>query len=118
MLKNRGFCAPKNVLMDVSYINCNSSQAKFVLKINFNQFTAGNPKNFTETTGCTAEVRQCKFPFIFHDMEYTECTNDLLFISDYDDRTKESFKWCATSTNDDNSMKKGKWGRCDEATCQ
>ena len=38
-------------------------------------------------------------------------------INDYDDKTKESFMWCATSTNFDGSMKKGKWGRCDEATC-
>ena len=115
MPKNHGFCALKIVLLDVSFIN-NSSQVKYVLKIDFNQFTA-NPKNFTETTGCTAEVRECKFPFSFNDKEYTECTNDLLFISDYDDRTEESFKWCATSTNSDGSMKKGKWGRCDEATC-
>merc|ERR1711953_988057 len=81
-------------------------------------FVGSNPKNYTETTGCAAKVRQCKFPFIFNDKEYTECTNDLLFESDYDDRTEESFKWCATSTNSDGSMKKGKWGRCDEATCK
>ena len=87
-------------------------------KIPFQRFTAGQPKNFTETTDCAAEVRQCKFPFTFNDKEYTECTNDLLFVSDYDDKTEESFKWCATSTNSDGSMKKGKWGRCDEATCK
>merc|ERR1711988_966587 len=81
-------------------------------------FVGSNPKNYTETTGCAAKVRQCKFPFVFNDKEYTECTNDLLFASDYDDRTEESFKWCATSTNSDGSMKKGKWGRCDEATCK
>jgi len=75
-------------------------------------------KNYTETTGCAAEVRQCKFPFTFNDKEYTNCTNDLLFPSDSGDRTKESFKWCATSTNSDGKMKKGKWGRCDEATCK
>merc|ERR1711862_846932 len=46
-----------------------------------------------------------------------KCTNDLLFESDYDDKTEESFWWCVTSTNSDGSMKKGKWGRCDEATC-
>ena len=99
--------------MDVSYIN-NSSQEKYVLKIDFNQFAA-NPKIFMEASGCAAEVRQCIFPFTFNDKEYTECTNDLLFESD--DRTKESFWWCATSTNDNGSMKNGKWGRCDEATC-
>merc|ERR1712062_759899 len=81
-------------------------------------FVGSDPKNFTETTGCTAEVRECKFPFTFNDKEYTECTNDLLFTSDYDDRTEESFKWCATSTNSDGTMKKGKWGRCDQATCK
>ena len=91
-------------------------QSTYVLKIDFNQFTA-DPQNFTETTGCTAEVRECKFPFTFNDKEYTECTKDLLFESDYDDKTEESFWWCATSTNSDGSMKKGKWGRCDEATC-
>ena len=83
----------------------------------FQPFT-GSPKNYTETTGCTAEVRQCKFPFTFNDKEYTNCTNDLLFPSDSGDRTEESFKWCATSTNSDGKMKKGKWGRCDEATCK
>ena len=87
-------------------------------KIPFQRFTAGQPKNFTETTDCAAEVRQCKFPFTFNDKEYTNCTNDLLFPSDSNDRTEESFKWCATSTNSDGSMKKGKWGRCDEATCK
>ena len=82
----------------------------------FQPFTA-DPKNYTATTGCAAEVRQCKFPFTFNDKNYTTCTNDLLFPSDSDDRTEESFWWCATSTNSDGSMKKGKWGRCDEATC-
>ena len=103
-----------NVLLDVSNIN-NSGKAKYLNP--FQPFTA-NPKNYTETTGCAAEVRQCKFPFTFNDREYTECTNDLLFVSDYDDKTEESFKWCATSTNSDGSMKKGKWGRCDKATCK
>ena len=83
----------------------------------FQPFTA-SPKNFTAMTGCTAEVRQCKFPFTFNDKEYAYCTNDLLFPSDSNDRTEESFKWCATSTNSDGSMKKGKWARCDEATCK
>ena len=115
MPKNHGFCALKIVLLDVSFNN-NSSQVKYVLKIDFNQFTA-DPKNFTETTGCTAKVRECKFPFTFKDTEYIECTKALLFESDYDDKTEESFWWCATSTNSDGSMKKGKWGRCDEATC-
>ncbi len=30
----------------------------------------------------------------------------------------ESFQWCATSTNTDGRMKKGKWGRCDVSTCK
>jgi len=81
-------------------------------------FVGSSPKNYTATTGCAAEVRKCKFPFKFNDKEYTKCTNDLLFPSDSDDRTEENFKWCATSTNSDGSMKKGKWGRCDEATCK
>ena len=83
----------------------------------FQPFTA-DPKNYTATTGCAAEVRQCKLPFTFNDKNYTTCTNDLLFPSDSDDRTEESFWWCATSTNSDGSMKKGKWGRCDEASCK
>jgi len=81
-------------------------------------FVGSSPQNYTATTGCAAEVRKCKFPFKFNDKEYTKCTNDLLFPSDSDDRTEENFKWCATSTNSDGSMKKGKWGRCDEATCK
>merc|ERR1712062_1959 len=81
-------------------------------------FVGSDPQNYTATTGCAAEVRQCKFPFKFNDKEYTKCTNDLLFPSDSDDRTEENFNWCATSTNSDGSMKKGKWGRCDEAACK
>ena len=80
------------------------------LKIDFNQFTA-NPKNFTETTGCTAEIRQCKFPFVFNGNTYEKCTSDVLFEDDA--KIEETFHWCATSTNDDDSMKRGKWGICD-----
>jgi len=81
-------------------------------------FDGSEPKEYDDKHGCSAEVRQCKFPFKFNGKEYKECTNDLLHESEDNSKTVESFKWCATSTNTDGRMKKGKWGRCDVSTCK
>ena len=51
-----------------------------------------------ETEGGTGDEACCVFPFIYHGIQYFECTND--------DHGKP---WCATTSNYDVD---GMWGHC------
>ena len=76
-------------------------------------FNGSDRKEFQAGQSCTTEIRKCIFPFVVNGNTYTDCTDDSLSGSG----AKEDFKWCATSTNGDRSMKNGKWGICNVSTC-
>jgi len=81
-----------------------------------------DPKEYDDTTSCSAVATTCKFPFKVNEKTYTNCTDDIVvedddvIITDKDGTKKQTFKWCATSVNENQIMKKDKWGRCDEST--
>jgi SEL1 protein len=62
------------------------------------------------TTSGKVKDKSCKFPFIFKEKEYNECTLD---------GTKgKGPEWCATSVERDRSYVKGSWGNCDQESCK
>ena len=76
-------------------------------------FDGEEKKEFQDGQSCSTEIRKCIFPFEVNGKTYDNCTDDSLSGSG----AKENFKWCATSTNRDKSMKPGKWGICNVDSC-
>ena len=82
-------------------------------------YISADPKEYDDTTSCGAVATTCKFPFKVNEKTYTNCTDDIVvedddvIIIDKDGTKKQTFQWCATSVNENQFMKKGKWGICD-----
>ena len=82
-------------------------------------YISADPKEYDDTTSCGAVATTCKFPFKVNEKTYTSCTDDIVvedddvIIIDKDGTKKQTFQWCATSVNENQFMKKGKWGICD-----
>jgi len=81
-------------------------------------FAGGEPKEFgSSDERCKIEVKKCLLPFMHNGKRYDKCTDDLIDPNNQD-RTKESFKWCATLLNPDGTMKQDRWAVCNEASCR
>ena len=82
-------------------------------------YFSADPKEYDDTTSCSAVATMCKFPFKVNEKTYTSCTDDIVvedddvIIIDKDGTKKQTFQWCATSVNENQFMKKDKWGICD-----
>jgi len=88
------------------------------------------PREFEQDKpeSCGTQHMECQFPFIYNGKTYDSCTNSIILeypygsfkgedYDDFDDRTGESFSWCATEVLASGEMQEGKWGICDPETC-
>ena len=76
----------------------------------------------TAAVFCKSEPSPCIFPFIYKDVEYTECTDVDTTVATSDassnGETTTNFKWCATLTDEAGYMVESFWGKCtDPETC-
>ena len=103
-----------NVLMQIVSITNNC-----LIGFTYRQYFSADPKEYDDTTSCSADATMCKFPFKVNEKTYTSCTDDIVvedddvIIIDKDGNKKQTFQWCATSVNENQFMKKDKWGICD-----
>ena len=67
-------------------------------KVYFLLFSPGLNARCIETDGGTSKGACCVFPFIYHGVQYFECTED-----------QNKKPWCATTSNYDID---GMWGHC------
>ena len=85
-------------------------------------YFSADPKEYDDKTSYSADATMCKFPFKVNEKTYTSCTDDIVvedddvIIIDKDGTKRQTFLWCATSVNENQFMKKGKWGICDLKT--
>ena len=67
------------------------------------------------TTDDSANVKNksCEFPFKYKGVLYNEC------ITEKDKITEQGGRpWCATEVGKRRKLVRGKWGNCDNTTCQ